>query len=399
MSKKKKLLYISPRDMRKNRADPVHIMMSCKAFVDNGWEVTLVTPRVKRKEYKEYKVNKNEIWKLYNLTSIFKIIELPTFFLTDGSNQNFSRTIKFVCFFFYYLFNIKSLRKETLVIYAKCYIGILPAILFKKIKLVKAKIIFEKAEFMRNNQYHKFINQNVDGIVAINQFIKENTTHHYKISPQNILKLPFATQTDFFVKRLSSNGKTVLHTTNKHYKIITYGGKIYNSSKEVNYILDSAKYLEGKFIKFVLIGGTGSAVSFWENYCKVHRYTNITFKGYQSLENFYRYIHASDILVSYYDSFDSLSVNQRVPAKLSVYLSACKPIILSDLPSMREWFDDDMVFYVKPDRPDLLADMIKYIISHPEEATIKANKCLEFAKNNTYQSAYRIVSEFIKDIG
>lgn len=50
-----KLYYISTRDIRKNRADCVHVMRSCHEFVKNGFLVNLVTPRTFRSEYKKSK--------------------------------------------------------------------------------------------------------------------------------------------------------------------------------------------------------------------------------------------------------------------------------------------------------------------------------------------------------
>ena len=48
---KKKLYYISARDVRKNRSDAVHNMLTCDSFAKLGLDVELVAPFVKRKEY------------------------------------------------------------------------------------------------------------------------------------------------------------------------------------------------------------------------------------------------------------------------------------------------------------------------------------------------------------
>jgi len=111
-----------------------------------------------------------------------------------------------------------------------------------------------------------------------------------------------------------------------------------------------------------------------------------------------KYIKSADILVSYYDSFDYYSVTQRVPAKSSLYLAANKPIIFADLPCLREWFTDEMVYFVSPDRPDLLAMKIEYIFNNYREALKKGQECVEFAKRNTYENAYKEVCKFIKAI-
>ena len=74
-NKIKKLYYISPRDMRKNRADAVHIMYSCAAFSNNGIDVELITPKIIRNDYT---VDNDDIFSLYDVPNNFKITELNT---------------------------------------------------------------------------------------------------------------------------------------------------------------------------------------------------------------------------------------------------------------------------------------------------------------------------------
>ena len=61
--------------MRKNRADPVHTMHSCRVFSELGWDVTLLTPRVFRKEWNQ---PKTAIWSRVSCDRTIQMM-IPTF--------------------------------------------------------------------------------------------------------------------------------------------------------------------------------------------------------------------------------------------------------------------------------------------------------------------------------
>jgi glycosyltransferase involved in cell wall biosynthesis len=164
--------------------------------------------------------------------------------------------------------------------------------------------------------------------------------------------------------------------------------------REILYILQAAQRLPK--IRFAIVGIREISKKYFEEYLRRSNLTNVEFRDFQPLENFYRYVRAADVLISYYDSFDPLSPRQRVPAKAGIYLASGKPVVFADLPGLREWWDDSMVYFVPPDRPDLLAEKINYVIEHPEEAQLKAQRCLQFARENTYAKAYAEVSRFIR---
>ena len=99
----KKIYYISPRDMRKNRADAVHIMLTCDGFTKQGIIVELITPYVKRAEYK---VAKSKIFDLYGLNESFSINELPTMINEYSSySTNFFYIVINKFFFFFSFFS------------------------------------------------------------------------------------------------------------------------------------------------------------------------------------------------------------------------------------------------------------------------------------------------------
>jgi glycosyltransferase involved in cell wall biosynthesis len=388
-----KLYYISPRDVRKNRADAVHIMKSCDQFAESGFQVKLVTPRVSRSEYK---VPREAVFGLYGLRERFELLELPTR-LRDSSGTTNSRIQRCISAAMFYLHELARGRLDSrAIIYSKCYAAVYPALLLRRAGLLRNHIFFEKAEFVSGDRMHRFTAANVDGLLCINRYIHDKVIQDYGIPPERVVRLGFTTQHSEISAMLSGGRMRSRLELGLHIDgpIVTYAGKTSPQLLEVRYILEAAKRVPE--YHFVFVGVKDRERPWFENYARENGLRNVTFVGFQPLETFYEYTNSADLLVSYYDSFDPLSVNQRSPAKLGVYLCLGKPIIMADLPSLREWWTDEQVYFVPPDHPELLAEKIRHVFAQPEEAREKGRKCLDFARNNTYETVYRAVAEFIR---
>lgn len=68
-----KIVYISSSILPSRRANSIHVMKMCQAFVKNGHEVTLIAPD--KKKNKEPEVN--NIFDFYGVKRCFEIIKLP----------------------------------------------------------------------------------------------------------------------------------------------------------------------------------------------------------------------------------------------------------------------------------------------------------------------------------
>ena len=149
-------------------------------------------------------------------------------------------------------------------------------------------------------------------------------------------------------------------------------------------------------MKFLLIGLKDESKKFFYELISEKKVNNIIFESFLPIEDFVQTLTIADVFISYYDSFDELSMYERIPGKSTFYLCYGTPTIFADLPSMREWVDDEMVYFVEPDKPELLAEKIKYIFDHPEEAKQKGRRCIKFAKENSYENSYKLITSFIQ---
>ena len=379
----KKLLYLSPRDMRKNRSDAVHIMHSCAGFSEIGLDVDLLTPKVERKGYK---VKFSEIFNLYNLEPSFNIIEVPTQFLEDTENkdsnskfgiQKLKESVRFV------LRSRKSFKYD--IVYSKCFISSLPYLILKKVGMLKTIFVFE-APHLKNSWLHNFVVNNSDYIVVGSSYLEDKLKANKNLIGK-IIKTPrryyFCDNDKYFNKKQLREkfGFSINH------RYILYAGKVAKKSNEINYIIEAAKKLS-KY-KFVIVGVNQES----QAYCDSFGLNNLILFPFQTIENYEDIIRAADILVGYYTD-NEYNRYYLGPGKTSSYFKSKNPVIYSDLPALRDRYTDDMVYFIKPDDSDLLAEKIKFVINNPELNELKTECAYNHIVENTFaKSKINILEE------
>jgi glycosyltransferase involved in cell wall biosynthesis len=396
-----KLYYLSIKDIRKNKADPVHVVKTCKEFVHNGFEVILVTPKIKRDNYKK---KKDEVWDLYGIEKdFFKLVELPTFIFEKlGSKykvfDKINQLQQFIAFFIYLVvIKLFGKVKKGDIFYSKSYIFSYVLEIFRRARIFDNEHFFEYPIFSRYQNTHQFIFNNVDYIFVSNNYLKNILKDKYKVDDGKISLIGFISQfEDFKNKFISKDEARVKLKIDKSKKIILYAGKLMSFSKEIDYIYETAKILNQ--YSFYIIGINEAERNKYLNETKLKGVYNINFVEFLPLETLFTYLQCADVLVSYYPSDNDFHRNQINPAKSTLYTISNRPVIMADLPSLRELLNDEHIFFVEPDNVEKLVDKINYVLQNQKESEIKATNALKYAKENTYVHKYRLFSEIIKSI-
>ncbi|WP_298900419.1 glycosyltransferase [uncultured Psychroserpens sp.] len=375
----KKLYYISPRDMRKNRADAVHMMYSCAAFSNHGIDVELITPKVQRKDYT---LENNDIFSLYDVPENFKITELNTK-IREVNNKSSAIVVlmnRFVFNFMFILQHLSVFRHKHVVVYSKCYTSVIPYIILKFFGLIRCKLVFE-TPFLSNNNYHKFIMKRMHAIVVMTSHVEEFLVNTFKIPKEKIIKSPVRFQTDYQDPTDINKAKhrNYLNWEND-IKYVVYAGKTGGNLKRIQVFAEASDAFENT--KFVIVGATEGLQNEYKN--KDHK--NLILYPFQTYPEYLKFVQAADVLVATYEDtfYNRYTLS---PGKGGAYLQSENPVIFTDLPCLKERFPNDLVSFVVPDDSQDLIEKITHILDHYKTYKEQAKKGANFVSNKTFTDA------------
>ncbi len=109
------------------------------------------------------------------------------------------------------------------------------------------------------------------------------------------------------------------------------------------------------------------------------RYPSVLFLGERPYRELADNLSAADICILPNTGRDPVSVRFTSPLKLLAYMAAGKPVVASDLPSVRELTGDDAALLVAPDDPSALAEGIQQLASDAPRAARLATRAHERA--------------------
>lgn len=355
---KTRLFYIANVRLPTEKAHGIQIMNMCEAFAKQNIDLTLIVPK-KWFMKKLYRDKVKDIFEFYGIEKCFIIKKLPIvdlmildryiqplpFFIF---NLTFSLT---ACF--YVLWNNPDLiftRSLTLA-------GILSVFWPKK-------ICFEGHDFFNNNFFSKIycrFLRRLSAIVTTTRAFQKQLTDH-KIYPEKILIVPNAVNLAYFHSKNTRVACKKLFGRKKQ-KIVLYTGSLH-IWKGVYTLVEAAKYLDERFSIWI-IGGSEKE----KNYKNLKqlilklRLTNVYLKGFMEHYKIRDYLISAAVLVSPNSAKEPISQKFTSPLKIFEYMACKKPIVASDVPSIREIADDNSVLFVEADNPKALADGIKKLFS------------------------------------
>lgn len=116
----------------------------------------------------------------------------------------------------------------------------------------------------------------------------------------------------------------------------------------------------------------------------------VTCVGMHPPEAVARYIAAADALTL----TDTVSKASASPLKLFEYAACARPIVLVDLPALREILPDDAARYVPPGHVPALADALHWIAANPEAAAAMGARAAVAVAPHTYRARAAAVAAF-----
>jgi glycosyltransferase involved in cell wall biosynthesis len=174
-------------------------------------------------------------------------------------------------------------------------------------------------------------------------------------------------------------------------KIILYVGHLYGW-KGADVLAEAAGFLKNYLVIFV--GGVAAELSEFQD---EHRgSTNIKIIPFQKRELMPFYLKAADVLILPNKRGDAISEKYTSPLKMFEYMASGRPIIASDLPSIREVLNENNSILVEPNNPEALAEGINKILRDDLLANKLAHRAMEDVQQYSWQKRVKKIINFIK---
>jgi len=382
----KKLIYVANARIPNESAHTNQIVQMCEAFGKKIDTLLVTLPGTVNEDLFDY----------YGVKKTFevKFLNLPEFLLKN-----------------YYL------RDAPLILYSSFLVWVhkikgLKVLLFSRSILssffvkvfTNAFTIYEIHDIRWDNSsmffsIKKSILMRLNKIVAITQGLKEKLTSG-GIKENKILVLPDGAN----LKKFDINANK--EELKKHLgipmdkTIIMYMGQLYEW-KGVDILVKSIPLINDKnSTQFVIIGGVKRDIKRVKNLAdNLNILDKIIFIDFVEPKRVPLYLKLADVLVLPNSGKYKISKKYTSPLKLFEYMASRKPIVASDLPSIREILNEECAELIDPDNPKELTNAIEKILNDKKLSTkLSRNaykKVEEYTWDKRVENIFKFISIFI----
>lgn len=370
-----KLLYIQNAKIPTEKAHGIQIMKMCEAFALENVDIELILPR------RRNSINQDP-FEYYGVRRNFKIKKLPCLDLIplDKYIGRLGLWIESFTFFIFALFYV--LFKKADAIYTKKSL-ILPLVFFKK------NVFFEAHIFTKNYSLYSPVFRKLKGIIAITKNLK-NSFLEKGIQDNKILVAPDGVDLEKFdIPDTQEDCRKRLNLP-LDKKIVLYTGHLYKW-KGPQVLAEASQYLP-KDVEVYFVGGTEEDVKKFELRTSNFELNIIGHRPYSEMPY---WLKAADVLVLPNTAKEEISKYWTSPLKLFEYMASKRPIVASDLPSVREILNEDNSVLAKPDDSKSLAGGIEKVLEDKNLAEKISTRAFENVKQYTWARRAKKILKFI----
>jgi len=361
-----KLLYLANIRFPTERAHGAQIAAMCEAFADAGASVTLVTPQravqIREDPYGYYGVKRN-----------FATVTL-------GRSEDPHSRIGYMAAYAKFVLRLPfyCMRHRADVYYSRD-----ESIVFI-LSLFGMRAVWE-AHGWKRNVFTRYFLKRIQKIIAITnaakkQFVADGIPEHtILVAPDGVPVSLLHTAPD----RALAREKLGLPA---HGTLVFYIGSL-RDWKGYRTLLQCAETLASQQITVVIVGGIVEKLQ-----TEFPKAIFLDFIPYRELATVQA---AADVLVIPNSATSIVSTEYTSPLKLFAHMASSRPIVASNVPSLREILDEETAYFFEPDNAASLAQTIRYVVTHPEEAQEKAHASLVRVQEYTWEKRARNILTFI----
>ncbi|MGI8424684.1 MAG: glycosyltransferase [Chloroflexota bacterium] len=234
------------------------------------------------------------------------------------------------------------------------------------------------------------------GIVAITEGLRhELVTMH--VSPERVLAASDAVDLARFA---SDPGKSMARAqlglaVGRRY--VVYTGHLY-AWKGAHTLVQASRRLPPDS-DVMIVGGTPADLTAFRRYVEVERLDRVRVVGHVPPGEVPTWLAAADVLVLPNTASEAISTRYTSPLKLFEYMAAGRPIVASDLPSLREVLrHDENGWLVPSDQAERLAAGITTVLGDPTLSERLANQAKQDVRGRTWTARAEQIVRFVERV-
>ena len=394
-----KLIYLTNSRLPGEKAHAIQIMKTCAALAADV-DVQIVHPRRVNRPWlqsvvdlqKYYKLPRDVQRRLVGSLDLFSIVPKLPFGKTLAYKIVFAiQTIT------YHIALLPLLLTSSAdVYYTRDSLTASLLVLLGKVSI--STVIYEAHRFpssILGLELSRWLVNKLDGIVVLTNFL---ATRYLElgIPEKRISVVPDAVDLQDFGVFSKSAARQHLGIDESIF-VLMYVGHMYHW-KGVDTLVEAASQLSDNE-QIWLVGGTPEELPRIEQLAKQLELTNIHLAGYVPYEHISTYMAAADVLVIPNSGDYDISRFYTSPIKLFEYMAAKRPIVASNLPSLREIIvHDETALLVQPDNPISLAIAIQRLQSDSHLSSRLVDNATVLVSKHTWSGRSQRILEFIDSV-
>ena len=374
-----KIVYVANIRIPTEKAHGFQIMKMCESFSLADTRVDLLVPTRKNKFLAD-----QDPFDYYQVKRRFTIKKLftpdPRWLLKFPAGSYIkAQGAFFVWSLWRYLRRLRDDNKDDIFFYTR------DEYLLPFLQRFSSRVVWECHALPNKKKFYKKYFQNCHKILVLTSVLKQQLVD-LGIGEEKIMVTPDAVDLEIFgitLNKRSARNKLGLPVDKI---ILGYTGsfRTKNMDKGIKDIFRAIKILGRNDILFVAIGGEAKDLKYYQQIAQTEGVaTQVLLLSRVTQCQLAIYQQAFDILLMPFPNLEHYRYFMS-PMKMFEYMAAQRPIIASDLPTIREVLNDSNCVFCHPDDPQDLADKISQILVDDKLVNQISTQAYNDVKNYTW---------------
>lgn len=214
--------------------------------------------------------------------------------------------------------------------------------------------------FPSENFFYRRVLRHFFGCAVQTKWKKRELNERFSVLLEKIVYWPNGTDVEKFQRAISHEEAREELGLPKEKSIALYTGQLF-SWKGVETLVKAAEEFSSAIVLYI-VGGSDQDIRRFQKEIGYVPHEQIVFLPFQAHDRIPLWLHAADVLLLPNTAKQKVSLYYTSPMKLFEYMASGTPMIVSDIPSIREIVDEEVSYFATPDDAHAFAEQIKAVL-------------------------------------